>query len=263
MNWQDKEEMTMAENTQPLVSVIMPVYNAARFLKQAMESVLRQSYRNLELIMIDDGSTDDSLSMMRAYAAQDDRVRVIANEKNRGVSYVRNCGIRAARGEYIALLDSDDVWLENKLESQVRLQQETGADIVYCSLDFINEEDRVIKRPFIVPPTTDYSKMLVRCVFTCSTVMMKARLLKENPFPADYYHEDFLLWMKLMELDPVVAGDPAVMAHNRQVAASRSGNKAFAAVKRWEIYRKGLHMGVVSSAVSFIQYAFWGILKYY
>ena len=252
----------MSNTKQPLVSVVMPVYNADRFLRQAIESVLEQTYGNIELILVDDFSQDASRQIMKDYTDKDQRIRLIFNDKNQGVAQTRNVGIQAAIGEYIALLDSDDVWEYDKLERQLTLMQKEEADIVYCSLDFIDEESRTIMHPFIVPQVTNYRRMLVKCVFTCSTIMVRSDLLKSHPFKSDYYHEDFLLWMELLSLSVKAAGDPKVLMHNRQVNGSRSNNKLHAAKERWKIYRHALHLRFFPALGAFCLYAIYGVLKY-
>lgn len=247
----------------PLVSVVMPVYNSERFLRQAIDSVLNQTYQNIELIAVDDCSTDNSLQLLTEYQKKDGRVCVIKQERNSGVAHARNRGIQLAKGEFIALLDSDDVWEETKLNRQVSLQAGEDADIVYCSLDFIDENGTRIKRPFIVSSKTNYNRMLVKCEFTCSTIMTKAELLKAHPFRSDYYHEDFLLWMELMKLPIKAVGEQTVLVGYRQVVGSRSNNKLHAAKHRWKIYREALGMTFLQSCKVFIGYTIGGIAKYY
>lgn len=250
-----------SNNEQPLVSVVMPVYNAERFLRQAIESVLMQTYENIELIMVDDCSQDGSLQIMSEYEARDNRVHVVKCEKNQGVAHARNCGIRRADGEYIALLDSDDVWYTEKLENQIRLLLKEKASIVYCSLVFIDEQGNRMKS-FLVPEKTDYKEMLYKCYFSCSTVVVESKLLKEHLFRADYYHEDYLLWVELLKLNVKAVGEPTVLAGYRQIAGSRSNNKLNAAKHRWRIYRKALGMNLLQSSIVFAKYAFWGVVKY-
>ena len=122
----------MGTTKQPLITVVMPNYNGHRFVEQAIDSVLNQTYPNFELLVVDDCSKDDSLQLVQQKAQSDDRVRVIALEHNAGVANARNVGIREAKGEFIALLDNDDLWTEDKLERQLALAN-SGADIVYCS----------------------------------------------------------------------------------------------------------------------------------
>ena len=246
----------------PLVSVVMPAYNVSRFLRQAIESVLSQTYRQIELIVVDDCSTDDSLQIMREYEQKDARVHVLAGETNQGVARARNRGIQAATGKYIALLDSDDVWVESKIERQIELLLEKGADIAYGAVDFVDENNRRIKT-FAVPSETNYDEMLVRCFFICSTVVIRAELLKNHLFRPEYYHEDFLLWLELLGSGATAVGVVDVVAYYRQLTGSRSNNKLHAAKHRWRIYREALHMSFAQSCAAFVRYAFWGVMKYY
>ena len=122
----------METTKQPLITVVMPNYNGHRFVEQAIDSVLNQTYPNFELLVVDDCSKDNSLQLIQQKAQSDDRIRVIALEHNAGVANARNVGIKEARGEFIALLDNDDLWTVDKLERQLALANK-GADIVYCS----------------------------------------------------------------------------------------------------------------------------------
>lgn len=246
-----------------MISVVMPVYNASRFLEQAVDSVLAQSHKNFELILVDDCSTDNSLELARSYEKLDSRIRVIESPVNQGVAKTRNVGIAEARGEYIALLDSDDVWLDTKLEKQLDLIKRTGASIAYCSYDFIDEDNRSIGKPFLVPPETDFGKMLACSVISCSTALIETRLLQAHPFNPDYYHEDYVLWMELLRIPVKAAGDPEVLAHYRQVGGSRSNNKLNAARERWKIYLDALGLGLWQSLQSFAAYAVNGLRKYW
>lgn len=119
----------MGTTKQPLITVVIPNYNGHRFVEQAIDSVLHQTYPNFELLVVDDCSKDDSLSLIQQKAQSDNRIKVIALEHNVGVANARNVGIKEAGGEYIALLDNDDLWTEDKLERQLALAG-NSADIV-------------------------------------------------------------------------------------------------------------------------------------
>ena len=247
-----------------LVSVVTPAYNCEKYLRQTVESVIRQTFEQWEMIIVDDCSTDGTLALAQRLAAQEKRIRVLRNEINQGVSLTRNRGIAEARGEYIALLDGDDLWERDKLERQVALL-EKGYDLAYCSYDFWDENGCPIEKmkPFIVPERTDYHKMLVSSVVSCSTAMVCAELLKAHPFRKDTYHEDYALWMELFALPIRAAGDEKVLMHYRQVRGSRSNAKGNSAKKRWEVYRRTLHMGLLESAWAFCRYAVCGAIKYF
>ena len=247
---------------QPLVTVVMPNYNGHRFAEQAIDSVLFQTYQNFELLIVDDCSKDDSLQLIKQKAQSDSRIRIIALEQNVGVANARNIGIRKAKGRYIALLDNDDLWTEDKLERQITLA-EKGADIVYCSYDFIDEQNNEIKKPFIVPQQTSFNKMLASSVISCSTSFIKAELMQAHPFKPEFYHEDYVLWMELLRNCPIAYGDQKVLMHYRQVTGSRSNKKGNAAKERWHIYRKALNLNIITSVWAFVRYAVNGVIKYY
>lgn len=247
-----------------LVSIVTPAYNCEHYLCQTVQTVLEQSFGSWEMIIVDDCSGDATFRIAQQLALEESRIRVFRNETNLGVSETRNRGIREAKGDYIALLDGDDLWEPDKLERQVRLI-EMGFDLVYCSYDFWDEAGKPIaeRKPFLVPERTDYRKMLVSSVVSCSTAMVRSELLKAHPFRADTYHEDYALWMELFSLPIRAAGDKKVLMHYRQVRGSRSNAKAHAAKKRWEVYRKTLHMGLLESAWAFSRYAVRGVIKYF
>lgn len=246
----------------PYITVVMPNYNGHRFVEQAIDSVLAQTYHNFELVVVDDCSKDDSLQLINQKAQNDSRIRIIALEKNSGVANARNVGIKAAKGEYIALLDNDDLWTEDKLERQVVIA-ERGADIVYCSYNFIDEQNNEIKKPFIVPKQTNFNKMLASSVISCSTSLIKTELMQAHPFNPEFYHEDYVLWMELLRVCPTAYGDEKVLMNYRQVTGSRSNKKGNAAKERWNTYRKALNLNLATSAWAFVRYAVNGVMKYY
>lgn len=246
-----------------MISVVMPVYNASHFIGKAVESVLSQTYQNIELIMVDDCSKDNSLEIARSYQERDHRIRILEQKKNQGVAKARNRGILEAQGDYIALIDSDDIWVSTKLEKQLRLLEEKNAQIAYCSYDFIDENDKEILKPFIVPESTNYKKMLISSVISCSTALIEAKLLKQNLFDSRYYHEDYVLWMKLLKIPAYAVGDKHVLAHYRQTTGSRSNNKVNAAFERWKTYRVALNLNLFTSVRAFCGYAIMGLYKYW
>lgn len=246
-----------------LVTVVMPVYNAEKFLAKAIESVLCQTYRNVELLVIDDCSTDGSLHIAQSYEAKDRRVCVLQNEKNINVAKTRNYGIQKAQGDFIALLDSDDVWEPQKLELQMELLERENAGIAYCSYDFIDESGKSILKPFLVPKETNFNKMLYGNDIGCSTVLIRADMFKKHLFHPDCYHEDYALWMEMLKDNVKAVGLTEVYVHYRKVTGSRSDNKINAAKERWNIFRKELKLPLWKSVVAFCGYAMNGVIKHY
>lgn len=246
----------------PTVSVVVPVFNARRFLEQTVRSVREQSFADWELILADDASTDGSAALAEELAATDPRIRLLRNEKNLGVSETRNRGIRAARGEWVALLDSDDFWAPDKLEKQLARACESGAETIYCSYDMTDESGAPFGKSFIVPETTDLEGMLACSVVSCSTAMIRRELLLDHPFREGYAHEDLVLWLELLRAGCRAAGCREVLAYYRQTEGSRSGNKLKAAAGRWRVFRDYMHLPFFRSAALFLRYAAAAVRKY-
>ena len=250
-------------NNNPLVSVVMPVFNKEKYVKQAIESVLNQTYRNLEIIIIDDKSADNSLSILENYNSIDKRIRLIKHSRNTGVALTRNDGILAAKGEYIALVDADDIWTKDKIAKQVNLMITQSADITYCSYGYISNDGDISRKAFVVPTTTSFNKFLSKSVFSCSTIMYKSDIAKKYLFDNEYYHEDFVLWCKLLSNDLKAIGDKEILAYYRLTDDSKAANKITSAKHRWVAYRKNLKLPMPRAILCFISYSLNGLIKYF
>lgn len=254
--------MRLVNGKAPLISVIMPAYNAGRFLEEAIRSVMDQTVTDWELLVLDDGSTDDTLVIAQRMAQLDDRIRVLPNEQNMGVACTRNRGFDLCRGEYVALLDSDDVWYPQKLETQLTLMRETNADLSYCAYAIVDAAGEKIRADYLVPETVAFDDMLKQNVIGCSTVMLSANVKEKYRFETSFYHEDYVLWLRLLQDGCKFAGCTQVMAAWRYVENSRSFNKWNAAKRRWWIYRGYLHLGFFYSVRLMTEYCLMGLCKY-
>ena len=250
------------EHTQPLVSVIMPAYNAAAYVEEAIRSVQEQTISDWELIVVDDRSTDHSFDLMQQAAAKDPRIKAYRNEKNMGVARTRNFGISVSQGQYVAFLDSDDAWNPDKLEKQVALSRKTGAGLIYCSYAIMDAKGDKAKEDYLVPPTTDFEHLLSENVILCSAMMVRADILKEHQFNTDFYHEDFVLALDILRAGHTAAGYTDVLMKWRYIDNSRSFNKKKSAVNRWRVYRNYLQLPLFKSVYVFLQYALAGFRKY-
>lgn len=251
-----------ADKHKPLVSVVMPTYNAEKYIKEAIESVLSQTVSDIELLVIDDCSKDATAEIVREFAARDPRVKLLVNEKNLGAGHTRNQGLAIFEGRHISFLDSDDYWDPCLLEKMLARREECGADIVYCSYSIVDENGRKLCNDFIVPEETDFEKSLVRSVITCSTVLIDGELGRKISFPTNVYHEDIALWFRLLRDGAKACGVTEILACYRQHEGSRSSSKLASAYRRWPIYRKYLGFSVMQSAVYMIKYAYYGLIKY-
>ena len=253
---------TDAKERAPLVSVIMPAYNAERFIVEAINSVINQTITDWELIVIDDCSSDETLEIIRTYSKNDKRIQAVANDRNMGVARTRNRGLELACGKYVALLDSDDYWAPCFLEKMLAKIQETFADIVYSSYEMVGENGQKVCNDFVVPLETSFNESIVRSVITCSTVLMTSDIAKNNCFPTNMYHEDIALWFQLLKDGKIARGVPDVLAAYRQRDNSRSADKLKSACRRWKIYREHLNMSFFKSVIAMVRYGYYGILKF-
>ena len=252
----------MEENNRPLVSVIMPAYNAARFVEAAVRSVLAQTVTDWELLVLDDGSSDETVSIVAALAEQDGRIRLLPNEANMGVARTRNRGFDLCRGAYVALLDSDDVWHPEKLEKQLALARQTGAQLIYSSYAIVDSRGNMAKPTYVVPETVDFPALLKENVIGCSTVLLDGTLLETYRFQTDFYHEDYVLWLQMLRDGHLAAGCTEPLVDWRFLENSRSFDKRKSARNRWRIYRDYLHLSLVRSVCCFAAYAYHGFRKY-
>ncbi len=250
------------QNTTPLVSVIMPAYNAEVFIGEAISSVLSQSISDWELIVLDDCSGDRTRDVVEEFVQKDSRVQLQINEENMGAAKTRNRGLDMCRGKYVAFLDSDDYWQPQMLEKMFVRAEETKADIVYCSYSLVDEQGRKVCNDFIVPLQTTFQESIIRSVITCSSVLITSELAKNNRFPTDVYHEDIALWFQILRDGGTARGVQEVLAAYRQRATSRSADKLTSACRRWAIYRKHLGMPVVQCVTTMLRYGYYGLKKY-
>lgn len=247
----------------PLVSVIMPAYNAQRFIDQAISSVLAQTMTNWELIVIDDCSSDSSYEMALRQQEGDCRIRVLRNDSNCGVAKTRNRGIELAHGAYIAFLDSDDIWSPDKLEQQLRLLTSQNAAICYCSYRIIDQLGNKARPDYIVPGTARFEDILKENYIQCSAMLIPADVVKAHMFNTQFYHEDYILGLDILKNGQIAVGCTQPLLDWRYLENSRSFNKKKSAANRWRIYRKYLRLPLYKAAYLFCCYATAGFRKYF
>jgi len=229
----------MERNKENLIcSIVMPVYNAERFIKNTINSVLNQTISNFELICVDDCSKDGSVEIIKQMQKQDDRIVLIQNETNLKVSQTRNKGVQAAKSDWIALLDSDDMWEPNYLEEVVKRREETQGQLICTSCKYMDNEGTRLSSEFIIPPEITYKMLLKQNTILCSSVMIKKDLLINNPFYADDVHEDYVCWLKILKEIGVAYGVQNPLMIYRLTTGSKSRNKFKAIKMSYNTYKK-------------------------
>ena len=248
------------ENTE-LVSIIMAAYNAEKTLEIAVNSVISQTYTNWELLIINDCSWDRTETIAAEYAEKDNRIRLLNNEKNCGVSISRKNGLMAASGQWIAILDSDDAWASEKLEKQFCLQKEKSADILFTGSAFMDENGNPIDWYLHAPSELTYRKLLKQNLLSNSSVLVRRELYEMHYAIGDYMHEDFALWLNILKTDVIAYGIDEPLLTYRISKSSKTGNKIKSAKMNWNTYR---YVGLNFSAALYYMcwYLIRGMLKY-
>ena len=249
---------------QPLVSVVMPAYNASSYIEEAIRSVVDQTYPNGELIVVDDGSTDGTLDIAMRLAGEDGRIRVIPLSGNGGAACARNHALARCSGGAIAYLDADDVWLPEKLERQVAFMREVSCPMSFTSYETIDAQGN--HRNYVhVPAALDYEgylKNTVTCghtaVFDLDQVDIEWLKVAGRPFD---FPDDLCAWLSVLKRGGVARGLDEVLAKNRKHGASRSADKRRAVRRTWNQYRRIEGMGFAKSAYCLFWQLFHAVKK--
>lgn len=244
-----------------LISVIMAAYNAEKTIEQAIESVRNQTYSNFELLVINDYSKDTTADIVSRIAKKDARVRLLSNDENLGVSLTRKYGLEEAKGDWIAILDSDDIWRADKLEKQLLLQQKVNADLLFTGSAFISSNGQPIDWYLHVPNEVTYRQLLKQNVISNSSALVRKELYTKHFVIGDRMHEDFAIWLEILKEGKKAYGVDEPLLIYRIAKSSKSGNKVKAAKMNWNTYRYvGLNFFLA------LYYECWyvvnGLLKY-
>ena len=245
-----------------LVSVITPSYNSEKFISKTIESVINQTYKNWEMIIVDDCSTDKSNKIIENYIKKDNRIKFLKLEKNMGPAVARNTAIREAKGRYIAFLDSDDIWLPEKLEKQLEFMNKNDLAFTYSSYYLINEEEKHLGVFNTIPEIT-YESMLRTCSVGCLTAIYDTHKLGKMYMPNILKRQDYGLWLKILKLIGKTKGILEPLAIYRIRKNSVSSNKLKVSIYQWRVYRDIEKIGFFKSIYYFAHYVRNGLKKYY
>ena len=244
-----------------LVSIIMPNYNGAKYVKETIESVLAQTYTNWELLFVDDCSTDNSLEIVEKF--QDERIHIFRNEKNSGAAVSRNFALNEAKGRWIAFLDSDDLWLPEKLEKQIDFMKTNGYAFTFTDYDVIDENDETLSyfKPHL--DVCNYKDILKHNHIGCLTVIYDSEKVGKVLMPTEAIkREDWACWLSILK-----KGEQAYCFHERLArykvhSNSVSSNKIKMMKYQWNVYRKVEKINIFKSFYYLFYWAIMGVLKY-
>lgn len=243
-----------------MVSIIVPLYNAEKFIWETVQSVINQTYKDFELLLVDDCSTDRSLAA--AEAINDSRVRVIRQERNAGAYAARNRGLSEAKGRYIAFLDADDKWEPTKLEDTLKFMEEKDAGFVFTSYEFADEKCVGTGKVVRVPETITYKQALSNTTIFTSTVLIdREKVADELIKMPNIKSEDTATWWQILRAGHTGYGLDKNLVKYRRSAGTLSSNKIEALRRIWNLYRKAAGLSVVSSAAHFVVWAFKAVAR--
>lgn len=242
----------MCENSDlknnPLVSIITPSYNSENYIEETIESVINQKYQNWEMIIVDDISTDNTVDIIKKYTKEDKRIRYYILEKKGGASLARNKAIMEAQGKYIAFLDSDDLWKEDKLAKQVLFMEKNNYDFTYHNYELINEKSINLNRLRIAPKSISYKRALLGCSIGCLSAMYNCETIGKVQIKKLDKRNDDALWFKILKR--------AKKGHllNENLALYRIGNNSISSGSKvkllkyhYKLYRNAQEYSIFTS----------------
>lgn len=246
-----------------LISIVVPVYNAERFLEDTIQTVQKQTYKNWELIFVNDCSTDNSVNIIKKHQKKDKRIRLIENEKNSGAALTRNRGIEEANGTYLCFLDADDLWDEEKLEKQLKFMEEKKCAFSFTGYEFALEDGTPNGKKVFIPESITYKQALKNTTIWTSTVMLDITLLtkKDIYMPNVKRGQDTATWWKILKKIECAYGLNELLSFYRRTSESLSANKLTALKRTWNLYRNVEQLNLIKSCYNFCWYCFNAIKR--
>ncbi len=239
-----------------LVSIIMPTYNCAKFIKETIESVLNQTYENWELVIVDDCSNDNTEEIVESF--NDKRIKYHKLEKNSGAAVARTTAMKMAIGNYMAFLDSDDLWKKEKLEKQLEFMKKNNYNFTCTAYEQIDEEGNKLNKVIKTKKKANYNRILLDCPVGNSTVMYNVDNLGKFEVPNIRKRNDDALWLQILKKEKFIYGMPDVLMEYRIRNNSISSNKLSLIKYHWQLYREIEHLSVIRSA---FHICWWGMIK--
>jgi teichuronic acid biosynthesis glycosyltransferase TuaG len=239
-----------------IVSIITPSYNSEKFIRDTIESVLFQTYKNWEMIIVDDVSPDNSNEIIEKYSKKDSRIKLIKLEKNSGPAVARNRAIQEAKGRYIAFLDADDLWKPEKLEKQIKFMEEKNCALSYSTYETMSEEG-VLQNKYINPPLKiSYKDLLKSNYIGCLTAIYDTQKIGKVYMPNISKRQDYGLWLKILRKTHFAYGMDESLAVYRIRSNSVSSNKFKLLKFNYKLFKE--HEGF--STLKSLYYLGWNVL---
>lgn len=247
------------------ISIVTATFNSSPFIAKLAECIFNQTYENWEWLIVDDCSTDKTVDYLRVIEVNDPRIKVFENSINSGAAVSRNVALKNASGEYIAFVDSDDLWVKEKLEKQLSFMRENRLMFSFTAYSLINEagESSLVNIDLNNKKSVfSYDDMLCKkATLGCSTVMIRRDIINDLQMPLLRTGQDYAFWLKILKENNFAYLLKESLTQYRIVANSISRNKYKKAVRQWQIYREVEKLGLIKSAYCFINYAYRAVFR--
>ncbi|USL96177.1 glycosyltransferase family 2 protein [Riemerella anatipestifer] len=244
----------------PEVSIITPCYNASKFLKETINSVLNQTFTNWEWIISDDNSKDNSVEIIKQI--NDPRIKLIESKQNGGAGKARNLALELATGRYITFLDADDLWETNFLEEMVSFMKRENAELAYSNYARCDENLTPIIEDFKADKIVTFNNLLKTCRLSLLSSMYDSQRVGKEFFPEGSKREDHVMWLNLLKKIPQGKPLPKTMAKYRMHSNSVSRKKSNIIKDQYLVYKDFMNFSTLKSLYYTAHWAFNGFLKY-
>ena len=245
-----------------LVSIITPSFNSAKFIAETIQSVQHQTHQNWEMIIVDDGSFDETEHIVRSIIEKDKRIQFYKLTQNSGPAIARNTGIEKASGKYMTFIDADDIWFPTFIENSITTIDETGIPFVFSSYKRANEQLEFVYSDFIVPNKVSYSDILKSNSISCLTAFVEIQKLGKKYMPLIRKRQDMGLWLNYLKVVPFAHGIQETQAIYRIRENSLSRKKSDLIKYQWQFYRNVEKLNIFQSLYYMSHWMYRGFMKY-
>ena len=245
-----------------LVSIITPAYNSAKFIAETIQSVQNQTHENWEMIIVDDGSSDETLAIVQEFIDEDKRIQCYKLEQNSGPAVARNFAIEKAKGAFMTFIDADDIWFPNFIENSIKTIEKTGVSFVFSSYKRSNENLEFVYSDFIVPQKVTYTDILKSNSISCLTAFVDIKTLGKKYMPLIRKRQDMGLWLNYLKVIPFAYGIQETQAIYRIRENSLSRNKSDLIQYQWQFYRAVEQLNIFQSLYYMAHWMYRGFMKY-
>ncbi len=245
-----------------LVSVIMPIYNSEKYLYETLESIYNQSYENIEIVLVDDCSTDKSAQMIKEAQKKHSSIVYFCQPENMGAGAARNKALELSKGRYVAFLDSDDIWMPDKIERQINHMKKNNTSFSYTAIEMIDGNSKIIKSKRSIKECCDYKYLLHNTIIATSSVVIDRSIAGDFRMPLRRGGQDYATWLMLLRSGTVACGINEALVKYRVSNGSLSSNK-FKSIKQvWEIQTNDEKINKVSAVFHIMCFGFNALKKY-